>query len=90
MCHADAGDAALGALAMGINAAEGIARTFGLARKQDDLEPEQDAAENDDSESDWEESQEEWASPVQALMSATEQLAASIMEAQVKSCLGQT
>ncbi|KAK9834220.1 hypothetical protein WJX84_008626 [Apatococcus fuscideae] len=78
----DAGDAALGALAMGINAAEGIARTFGLARKQDDLEPEQDAAENDDSESDWEESQEEWASPVQALMSATEQLAASIMEAQ--------
>lgn len=100
-CHAaGAGDVALGALAMGLNAAEGIARTFGLGRKQDSLEADDDDEGHemgydaeDEEDCCWEEDEEEeeeevWASPAEALMSATDQLAVSIMEAQVsRPCL---
>ncbi|KAK9833233.1 hypothetical protein WJX74_011068 [Apatococcus lobatus] len=94
-----AGDVALGALAMGLNAAEGIARTLGLGRQQDSLEADADDDDDyeeeeeeeghefgydaeDEEDSCWEEESEEWESPAEALMSATDQLAASIMEAQ--------
>ena len=84
---AGAGDVALGALAVGLNAAEGIARSFGLSRQQDmpdadagaDLE--YDAVDEDDA--DCEEEKEAWELPAEALMSATDQLALSLMEAQV-------
>lgn len=96
-CYAaGAGDVALGALAMGLNAAEGIARTFGLGRKQNNLETDDDEGHEmgydaeDEEDCCWEEDEEEdeWASPAEALMSATDQLAVSIMEAQVsRPCL---
>lgn len=83
---------ALGALAMGLNAAEGIVRTFGLGSKQDMADADEDADKDadleydaeDEDDIDWEEEGEARESPAEGLMSATDQLAVSIMEAQVR------